>query len=132
MLTVEELYQEANTLCLKHWGVPYTGKIELVNRNWRYQTACIEFRKSCPTYAKIRMSQAVNERRTKEEILSTLLHELVHWRLRMIGKPYKDEDKEFVEEALRVGASISWSKSAREALKKYGTRQMTIDDYLSE
>ncbi|AVF26352.1 hypothetical protein ERICIV_02212 [Paenibacillus larvae subsp. larvae] len=33
-MTLEELYDHANRLCRKHWATEYTGKIELVNRDW--------------------------------------------------------------------------------------------------
>lgn len=119
-MNLEELYKEAHTLCQKHWGVDYTGTIELVEEEWHLLNADIEFRKSCPTYANIRMSKPKNQKRSREDISKTLLHELVHWRLRTIGQPFRDFDKEFIQEALRVGASISMAEDAQLAFRKYG------------
>jgi hypothetical protein len=37
---LEDLYRWANELAQEHWGVDYTGSIELVNRKWRSMNAC--------------------------------------------------------------------------------------------
>lgn len=127
-MTLDELKQAADTFCQKHWGVPYTGEIKLVSRDWKWKNGHFETKRSDPSYQVIVFSKRKNSRRTKEEILGTLLHELVHWRLHVLGVPNHDTDQEFVEEAIRIGAPISNNKAAQEAYKKfcYPTGQMNI------
>lgn len=117
MVSDGELRKLANELTLKHWGIEATCPIEFVNRDW----------KSCYAYFtangetgdhKIVMSRKVNARRTYDEIYLTLLHELTHWYMWREGKPHRDDDEEFVRELLRVGASISGTKSAQKAFKQ--------------
>lgn len=108
------LYKEAYRLCIKWWGVPFTGYIEVKNRRWKRTNAQFS-----PSTCTIKFCSHKNSRRTKEQITKTLLHELVHWRLYTTGVPYRDNDKEFVKEALRVGASFSAVKTAVKAREKY-------------
>lgn len=108
----------ANVLARKHWGVDYTGTIELVNRKWR---ACLGM--YVPTRCAIRMSAQTNAEYTYEEIADTLLHELVHWRLHTLGEPFCDENDEFIAECLRVGATLSNAPSAVRAYERYAKRQ---------
>jgi hypothetical protein len=119
-LSHADLVAKANELSRKWWGVDYTGTIELVNRKWRRKNACYIYRLNGEPAQIIRMSKPTNDARTEEDVIKTLLHELVHWRLRTQGLPASDGDKEFVEEALRVGAPISGTKAAQFAAKKYG------------
>lgn len=117
-LTIEELYKYANELTQRNWGIPFDADIELVNRKWKrcngYLSINTKENKQVIKFSKIR-----NSERTKQEVLSTLLHELVHWRLYNEGKPFNDEDVHFVEECLRVGAPISGTKLAKEAFNRY-------------
>ncbi|OMC96254.1 hypothetical protein MKX34_24120 [Paenibacillus sp. FSL R5-0636] len=109
----------ANELSRKHWGVDYTGTLTLVTYNWRSQWAAFHYRKSDKTMQEIRMSTVVNAERPFEDVLGSLLHELVHWRLYTLGLPCSDTDDEFIAECLRVGAPISGSTSARKAYERY-------------
>ncbi|MFS0841239.1 hypothetical protein [Paenibacillus sp. 1P03SA] len=113
----DELLAAANELCRKHWGVDYTGDIELVNRRWtRTNGQFIFYGQSTQ---KIVMSRVRNAYRTREEILGTLLHELVHWRLLNLGQMGRDTDISFIRECVRVGAPISGAKNAQNAYKRY-------------
>lgn len=114
----DELKRIANELALEHWGVPYTGKFELVNRKWRRMNGCFIFNNKTGEHS-IRMSSKVNAERTREEVIGTLLHELVHWRLWSLGLPAHDSDDEFIAECIRVGAPISGSKIAKQAHERY-------------
>lgn len=120
-MTLDELKTAANELALKHWGVPYTGGFELVNRKWRRMYACFSFNNVTGKCA-IRMSSAVNSQRTREEVLGSLLHELVHWRLWSQGLPAHDTAEEFIAECIRVGAPISGTKNAQHAYERYMAR----------
>ena len=116
--TLEGLHVIANELCRKHWGVDYTGTIELVNRDWSCMNACFISNRAKGTQ-KIRMSTKVNTRRPKEDVIGTLLHELVHWRLWTQEVPHSDVAYEFIAECIRVGAPISRTRSAQDAYKRY-------------
>ena len=118
----ERLLALANELARKHWGVDYTGTIELVNRKWRRMQGVYAFNDSTGL-RKIKMSAQTNAERSPEEVEDTLLHELVHWRLQTRGVPASDTDPEFIAECLRVGASISHAKYAQAAYKAYLERQ---------
>jgi len=128
-MELEELKQHANSLCQKHWGVDYTGEIKLVNREWKRKNAHFETSLLDPNHKVIVFSKKRNAKRSKEAILKTLLHELVHWRLHCLKLPARDTDQEFIEECIRVGASISGTKSAQEAHRKFGLLegQMSLD-----
>jgi hypothetical protein len=115
---LEDLYRWANELAQEHWGVDYTGSIELVNRKWRSMNACFIRHRTDKSKQIIRMSNQRNAERTIEEIKRTLLHELFHWRLINIGKPSRDKDDCFVAECLRVGASFSKTKVALSAFER--------------
>lgn len=115
-----ELITKANELSRKWWGVDYTGAIELVKRNWCSRHACFIGNYNDPTVQIIRMSKPTNDRFTTEEVYRNLLHELVHWRLYTQGVPCSDDDREFVEECIRVGAPFSETQKAQAAAKKYG------------
>lgn len=116
--TLEELYEQANILCQKHWGVNYTGGIELVKQDWERRNGVFIYDHDTEERF-IRMSAPRNSIRAKDEVLKSLLHELVHWRLHSQNLPARDDDKEFILEAIRVGASISLTKKAQEAFLKY-------------
>lgn len=130
-LTLDELYAAANEMCRKWWGVDYTGKIELTRRPWRRTNGVCRYRKNDSGYVvTIVMSEKRNAERTRDEVLETLLHELVHWRLFTDGlsrdgiayakRVSRDDSPEFVRECLRVGAPFSGTKSAQYAAKLYG------------
>jgi Zn-dependent peptidase ImmA (M78 family) len=123
-LTVDQLLIHANELSQKHWGVDYTGAIELTNRHWKnfngkYICTMLDFKNPPARHKIIAMSKKRNAERTDAEVLGTLLHELVHWRLHTTGVPYRDSNPEFIKECLRVGAPISQSSSAQWAYKQY-------------
>ncbi|MDQ0168701.1 hypothetical protein [Paenibacillus tundrae] len=115
----ERLLKRANELAQLHWGVDYTGTLRLLRYRWKQTQALFMFSRSDTSLQEIRMSAPTNADLTPEEIEANLLHELVHWRLWSQGLPAGDEEREFVAEAIRVGASISHAKRAREAYEKY-------------
>lgn len=119
-LTIDELYEAANEMCRKHWGVDYTGTIRLTNAKWRSWHGYFIASNEDDSLREIRMSRYKNAKRTGEQVLDTLLHELVHWRLFTLELPYGDDDREFVEECMRVGAPFSGTDKAQRAAKLYG------------
>jgi hypothetical protein len=121
-LSHADLIAKANELSRKWWGVDYTGTIELVNRKWRRRHACFIHHRTRKDIQIIRMSKPANDKRTEDEVYGSLLHELVHWRLYTLDLPCSDEDREFVEECVRVGAPFSQTQAAQFAAKKYGRR----------
>ncbi|WP_340028933.1 hypothetical protein MHB71_04780 [Paenibacillus sp. FSL H7-0940] len=114
----ERLLKRANELAQLHWGVDYTGTLRLQTRKWARKEAAFAYMTD-GSVQEIRMSAPTNARLTPEEVEANLLHELVHWRLWSLGIPCGDEEREFVAEAIRVGASISHAKRAREAYERY-------------
>jgi len=116
-MTLEELYDHANRLCRKHWSTNFTGKIELVNRDWKRRIGYFTGYDDGATI--LRFSRKVNARLPRSEVLDTLLHELVHWYLFTQGLPCGDGDEDFVKEALRVGAPISGTREAQRAAYQY-------------
>ncbi|WP_188069033.1 SprT-like domain-containing protein [Brevibacillus brevis] len=119
-LTLDELYAAANEMCRKWWGVDYTGTIRLTNAKWRAWRGYFILSTADDSLREIRMSRWVNAKRTRDDVLGTLLHELVHWRLFTLGLPNNDADQEFVAECTRVGAPISGAIGARRAAQRYG------------
>ena len=116
--TLEELYDHANDMSWKHWGVPFHDTIELVNEDWSVQNAVFIYDRKTGERT-IQMSTERNVIRSEEGVLKSLLHELVHWRLHSLGLPCRDEDPEFIEECLRVGANISLAKKAQLAYQQF-------------
>lgn len=122
-LTLDELNTIANELCRKHWGVDFTGKVVLTNRNWKRRLGCY-----VPDGKLIRMSRKANGRRTKSDVEYVLVHELVHWRLHTTGQPYDDADPEFITECLRVGAPLSPTSEVRRVYAKIFGEELTLID----
>ncbi|MCD9024380.1 hypothetical protein [Cohnella silvisoli] len=113
-LSLDELYVAANLFCLRNWGVPFTGNIELIKRRWAvYMALYVAERKT------IRMSSPTNNELGFVRVIDNLHHELVHWRLHMTGQPYDDCDYEFIAECVRVGASLSGAKNAKRAMIRW-------------
>lgn len=112
--TLGGLYGIANEICQRHWGVNYTGTVELVNRDWKRRGACYS-----PSAKQIRMSRPMNKRLNRDLVIGCLTHELVHWRLHTTGQPYCDTDETFVAECLRVGAPISRTGIAQRVYERY-------------
>ncbi|KOS00439.1 hypothetical protein [Paenibacillus polymyxa] len=121
------LFSIANDLARKHWGVDYTGTLVLVNRPWRRRFACFRFSRHDDSVREIRMSAHENAASTEEEVRDALLHELVHWRLHMLGLPARDTDEEFIAECIRVGAMLSEAGNAQKALQLY-TQKRKFDE----
>jgi hypothetical protein len=122
ILSLTDLYQLANEISQEHWGIDYTGIIDLTNRRWKR----VDGRFSAPLLSQIHVAEPIiafcskrNAERTQEEVKGSLLHELVHWRLWSLGLPHRDTNKEFIAECLRVGAPISKSGKAQDALKRH-------------
>ncbi len=118
-LTLDELYEAANEMCRKHWGVDYTGTIRMMPGCWRNKMASYIW-SDRTGLREIRFNSHMNRRLTREKVLGNLLHELVHWRLHTLGLPNSDCSKEFVSECVRVGAPFSGTVVAKQAAQKYG------------
>lgn len=114
-MSKETLQIYAHRFSMACWGVPFTGEVEIVPYDWKRKLG----RFLCEGSV-IKFSKKMNGRQTMEEVLKTLLHELVHWRLHTTGKPAGDDSREFVEEAIRVGASFSGTQAAIKAVAAYG------------
>lgn len=112
--TLGGLYSIANEMSQRHWGVNYTGTIELFNRDWKRKGASYS-----PGAKQIRMSRPVNKRLDRDLVIGCLMHELVHWRLHTTDQPYCDTDEAFVAECLRVGAPISRTSVAQKAYERH-------------
>jgi hypothetical protein len=119
--TIDQLYQMADELSMKWWGVTYDGVIDLKNRRWKHVNgrfcAPLGSQKDIPPI--IQMCVKRNAEHSDEEVERTLLHELVHWRLWSMGIPHQDSSRDFVREIERVGASVSGALKARRAYEKY-------------
>lgn len=115
---LQELYDYAKEQSCKWWNREFDIKIVLTSADWRSQRGCYTSYRDNSRPPFIKMSSVVNARRPKEMVLKTLLHELVHWHMHTSGLPCNDTDEAFVRECLRVGASISGTKIAQEALRK--------------
>ncbi|MFF5993689.1 hypothetical protein AAGS61_02890 [Lysinibacillus sp. KU-BSD001] len=115
---LQDLYDYAKEQSYRWWNRKFDIQIVLTSADWRRQNGCyIHYTdNSRPPF--IKMSAVKNARRSKEEVYKTLLHELVHWHMHTSGLPCKDTDEDFVRECIRVGAPISGTKIAREALRK--------------
>lgn len=123
-LSLEELYQIADELCLKWWNVRFEGAICLVKNKWKRMNAYfvpVRNEDNQTFIGAITFSSIKNAQRTREEVISTLLHELVHWRMWKTGKPYEDYSPDFVKECWRVGAPFSKTKTAQRAMRLYKT-----------
>jgi len=118
-LTLAELQSAAEEMCQRWWNVSFTGEIAIVNYRWTRMRGQFRYWRNEPGCTLIRLSSKMNDTRTREEVLGTLLHELVHWRLYTTGRPCSDRDFEFVAECLRVGAPISEATAAQHAYSRY-------------
>lgn len=115
---LQDLYDYAKEQAYRWWNREFDIQIVLTSANWRSWHGCYTHYLDNSRSPFIKMSSVVNARLSKQEVYDTLLHELVHWHLHTSGLPYRDTDEAFVRECLRVGASISGTKGARDALRK--------------
>ncbi|MGG3803140.1 SprT-like domain-containing protein [Metabacillus fastidiosus] len=117
--TLNELYEFARQKAKELWNREFDISIVLYKRKWRRRLAayCVYLDGSQKPF--IKMSQIVNQSRTRKEIFDILLHEMVHWHLHTTGQPFSDGDQNFVAECLKVGAPISEVQKAQKALKKF-------------
>lgn len=122
-ITASELYSHAERLCQLHWQEPFSGcTIEITNTKWKSCFGKFNHNKDRSKPPKIRFSRPMNATRSKEQVLATLLHELVHLRMYKLGLPCKDTDDEFIAECLRIGAKISRKSNAQKAYMDYLSR----------
>lgn len=116
---IEFMYREyAKRIASEYWGVELTCPIVFVNRRWKRMNACFRLWHETGE-CEIRLNHWRHEELGFDEYLPTLKHELVHWYLWSIGEPFDDDDERFVQECLRIGASISGTKKAQKAFKAY-------------
>lgn len=114
LTTLGGLYEIANEICQRHWGVDFVGTISLVSRDWKRKGAHYD-----PNTQEICMSKLRNKRMGRDLVIGCLTHELVHWRLHTTGQPYHDTDESFVAECLRVGAPLSRTGIAQRVYERY-------------
>jgi hypothetical protein len=134
-LSLSDLYALANEISQDHWGIDYTGIIEMTNRKWTRLNGRFMAPNALPLEFEadpiIGFSAKRNAERTIDEVKGTLLHELVHWRLWSLGIPHRDTDKEFIAECLSVRAPISKGRKAQDAFKRHqsGMKYVSLDEY---
>lgn len=120
---VETYYREqAERIAGEYWGVELTCPIVFVNREWKRRNASFHFNRETKE-CEIRMNHRRHEELGFDGYLPVLKHELVHWYLWSIGEPFDDDDEEFIRECMRIGANISGTKKAQEALKAYEAKE---------
>ena len=134
-ITQERVNSYARELSRAHFGVECDIPVVLVNKKWKTQNASFGFKRvDVFDYAdgddgvyreeiqpiEIRLSKPKCEEMGRNWTIDRIKHELVHWWLCVSGKPFADDTKEFVQEAIRIGAPISRTKKAMEAAVKYG------------
>lgn len=111
-IDLQALYDFAKEQAQLHWQREFDIEIELVDRFWR-STNGMYVNNLETGHKYIRMSKKRNMMRSWDRVKGTLLHELVHWHLNTTGQPYSDDDIEFAQECMRVGAPISGTKIAQ-------------------
>lgn len=120
---IEEWYiEQAKQIVYYHWGVELTCPIEFVNRKWKRMNACFIVYTETGE-CKIRLNHRRHDELGFGGYLPILKHELAHWYLWSIGEPFRDEDERFVHECVRIGASISETKSAQKAFNSYWNKE---------
>lgn len=115
---LEKFYRKkAKEYARKYWGVEFDCRIIFVNREWKRLNASFRYwidGSDC----EIRLNLKRHDLYGAEEYLKILKHEMVHWYLWREGKSNGDDDPEFIRECLRVGASISSTKKAKQAYQR--------------
>lgn len=126
VVTIHWLQKNALKLVRKHWRISEIPEFELDvedyetwnKSNEELSDSWITYGKYHPQKRTIEFNSIVNENRSLKQIRETLLHELCHWYLHVHNKPHKDSDLTFALELIRVGASPSGTKTAKETYKK--------------
>ncbi|WP_137743338.1 SprT-like domain-containing protein [Robertmurraya siralis] len=127
IVTVEWLENKARKLVKKHWGIKNIPKIviDITSEDKWNKDADEPETESWTTFGlyhsktqTIEFNSKVNETRSLKQIEDTLLHELCHWYLHTNGKNYRDRDRRFALELIRVGAKPSGTKVAKQAYKE--------------
>jgi hypothetical protein len=118
---VKELYLFARQKSMELWNREFTCLIVMVKTFWKNQLGTYS-----PNKLTIHFSEYLNSAYSKEKILDTLLHEMVHWHLHTSGQKYDDEDFEFIAECIRIGCGLSLSSKAQKAFINYKEHQKII------
>lgn len=112
---IEDFYRKkAHEIAHKYWGIEFTCPIVFINRKWKRLNASFRVWEGTDK-CEIRLNYLRAKEYGEEEYLKILKHEMVHWYLWRLDKPYGDLDEGFIRECIRIGAGISGTKSAVKA-----------------
>lgn len=109
MLKISELEKFANEFLKTHFNlslkIPIKYNSRLTSTHGRF------IRRYNKPYC-IELSARIAQEETDNFTLDTLKHELVHYALFLLGKPYKDSDKYFQTKCIEVGAPLTRTRKA--------------------
>lgn len=102
LVTLEWFKKQAQIMVKKHWRIDYIPEIVIDSdreRDWS-NTLAVYWNDT----KTIEFKSAINERLPLSRLKKILLHELCHWYLHINDQPFRDGDKRFATELIRVGA----------------------------
>ena len=105
--TIKELQTFANNFCKSTWNLD-APEIKVNNRLRTSLGRYVYNNYHGYSYIELNGKQVALEGQFHCNILETVvMHELTHYAMHTLGKPFNDGDREFENELLRVGASSS-------------------------
>ena len=115
-MTERELMMVCKKFAKEHWGMDFNIPVKVSGRMTVTLGAFYHSRKT-PT--KVVFSKNLIQNYKPSTIKSVILHELTHWVLFMQNKPFKDTDRTFIQEAKKVGASLTGTIQCAGKLHKF-------------
>jgi SprT-like protein len=103
-MTITEMENYCKENAMKWWGLKFGFIPITVNSRLKKVGGRFIFNKS-KSIMRIEMSEQVMKYATRQTIEKVLLHELTHWALCKLNKPFLDNDAYFIKETIRVNCS---------------------------
>jgi SprT-like protein len=112
MLSVNELNELAKRIAKDYWGLDLNVSISYNSARRRLGVFKIRSRFDA-SKNKIEISNSLESVYGYPKLLSVLKHELCHWALYTLNKPFRDGDSYFEEELIRIGADSTRTIKAK-------------------
>lgn len=101
MITLSELNVMAKQFAKQYWNLDFNIEIRL---NGRLSRSRARFCVRSGIFQMIEFQPSVLKYDSDENIIKTLKHEICHWALYNLKKPFRDGDEYFEKELIRIGS----------------------------
>jgi hypothetical protein len=104
-MTITQLTRKCKEFALKNWNMEFNLPVEISTKMFK-KLGYYQYRKDVNVGIKMVFAQLLFSGYYKEETIDSVIHhELTHWALHIMEKPFKDKHPVFEAELRRVGGS---------------------------